>query len=89
MGAYEIEIEYKDGYEEITLIKNEVGFGLARLDADSKEAKSLRDQRYSLEGKKRGIIKISGTEYHLRVTIYQSFGKDVYRLHIEKTGSPS
>ena len=87
MGAYEIEIEYKDGYEEITLIKNEVGIGLDRLDSDSEEAQSLRDQLYSLEGNRRGIIKIDGTEYQLRVTIYQSFGEDVFRLHFEKAGS--
>ena len=85
MGAYEIEIEYKDGYEEITVLKNQVGYGIAKLDSGSEEASSLRNQLYSLQENKQGIIRINGTEYKLRVEIYESFGEDVFRLIIEKS----
>jgi len=85
MGAYEIEIEYKDGYEEITVLKNEVGYGIAKLDSVSEEASSLRNQLYSLQENKQGIIRINGTEYKLRIEIYESFGEDVFRLIIEKS----
>ena len=65
-----VEIEYKDGYEEITVLKNEVGYGIAKLDTGSEEASSLRNQLYSLQENKQGIIRINGTEYKPRVEIY-------------------
>ena len=36
--AYAIEIEYKDGYEEISAINGSFGIGIANLDSDSEEA---------------------------------------------------
>lgn len=85
MGAYEIEIEYKDGYEEITALRNEMGYGIARLDSSSEEASNLRAQLYSIQENKKGILRKSGTEYKLKVKIYESFGEDVFRLKIEES----
>ena len=84
MGACEIEIEYKDGYEEITVLKNNTGYEIAKLDSSSKEASGLRKQLYSIQEKKQGIVRINETEYKLRVKIYKSFGEDVFRLVFEK-----
>ena len=42
LEAREIEVEYKDGYEEITVLKGQMGFGIARLESSGKEATNLR-----------------------------------------------
>ena len=52
MGASGLEIEYKDGYEEISAMSDNMGFGIGRLESSSEEATLLRDELYSI--RKRG-----------------------------------
>lgn len=78
-----IEIECKNGYEEITVLQDNVGYGIARLDSGSKEATRLREQLYSLHDSKKDSIRIGATEYRLNVEICESFGEDVFRLAIK------
>src|SRR4030043_58811 len=47
----EIEIEYKDGYEEIFAIHNCLGRGIGRIESDSEEARSLRQLLHKVEKK--------------------------------------
>jgi len=42
-GAEEIEIDYKDGYEEVLAMNNWVGAGIGKLKSDSEEALALRE----------------------------------------------
>ena len=83
IGAYEIEVEYKNGREEIIALKGSVGFGIASLDADSDEASHLRNQLCEIEDKKKTIVRINETEYKLKINTYESFGETVFRLMIE------
>ncbi len=44
LGGDGSEVEYKDGYEEITAMKANLGFGLGDIKSDSPEASALRDE---------------------------------------------
>jgi hypothetical protein len=85
LEARELEVEYKDGYEEITVLKGQMGFGIARLKSDGKEATNLRNQLYAISQNKEGKIRLNDGEYRLNVETYQSFGEDVFRLTIKKS----
>jgi hypothetical protein len=79
-GGQAIEVEYKDGYEEVFSVgvtaRTGVGF---QLKSSSDEARALRADLYEVV-KKRGIIAVEGREYELRCRIYDSFGEDAFRL---------
>jgi len=47
-GASEMEVEYKDGWEEIYAVGSGIGVGIARLDATSAEARALRKELYAI-----------------------------------------
>jgi hypothetical protein len=82
MGTNEIEIEYKDGYEEIIIRKDQLGFGIDRLKSNSKEAIKLRKQIYDLKKRKR--IQIADEKYKIQIKIYDSFGEDAFRIWFQK-----
>jgi hypothetical protein len=84
VGASELEIEYKDGHEEIFAMKGVQGFGLARLASNSEEAAFLRDELYMIGKRKRGRIRIAGAQYTVKVEIFDSFGEDAFRVTLEK-----
>ena len=79
-GGEAVEVEYKDGYEEIFPLSGPTGGSLGiRLQSSSKEAKSLRADLYRI-AKKRRRITVGGGEYELRCRVYDSFGEDAFRL---------
>lgn len=82
MGADELEIEYKDGYEEIIASKGGLGFGIDRIESNTDEAMSLLDRIHELRKRKR--VKISGEEYKIQISIYDSFGENAYRIKFQK-----
>ena len=79
-GGDAVEVEYKDGYEEVFPVKGQfdtsIGF---RLDRSSQEAKSLREELYKI-AKKRRRLTVGGREYELRCRIYENFGEHAFRL---------
>ena len=79
-GADGLDIEYKDGYEEVCAMKGPIGFGIARFASSGADAKSLRGELYGMK-KKRGRITADGCEYEVRVRTYDSFGEDAF--HVE------
>ncbi len=83
LEAHKLEVEYKDGYEEITVRKSQMGFGVGRLESDGKEATNLRNQLYAIIENKEGKIRLNEKEYKLEVETYESFGEDVFRLTIK------
>lgn len=83
LEARELEVEYKDGYEEITVLKGQTGFGIARLESSGKEANNLRNQLYAIIENKEGKTRLKEKEYKLSVETYESFGEDVFRLTIK------
>lgn len=82
MGADEIEIEYKDGYEEIIASKGGFGFGIDRLESNTDETMRLLKRIHELRKRKR--ITISGKKYKIQIHIYDSFGENAYRIKFQK-----
>ena len=79
-GGDAVEVEYKDGYEEVFPVKGQFGTSIGfRLDRSSQEAKSLREELYKI-AKKRRRLTVSGREYELRCRIYENFGEHAFRL---------
>ncbi len=85
LGADAIEVEYKDRHEEITAMKGNVGVGIGDIPSDSAEAAALRDELWKLRRKVRRI-QVSGVEYKLKVSVFDSFGETAFRLDI-RSGS--
>ena len=82
-GADTLEIEYKDGREDVCAIKGGIGFGIASIESSSEDARAMREQLYTI-GKKGKIISVRGESYHLAVIMYDSFGEDAFRVKIER-----
>ena len=79
-GGEAVEVEYKDGYEEVFPVAGRFGTSIGfRLDSSSEEGKSLREELYKIAKKKR-CLTVSGREYELRCRIYDSFGEHAFRL---------
>ena len=83
LGADSLEIEYKDGYEEIIAIQGNIGIGIERIKSSSTKAKHLRESLYEIS-KKKFRMYISDQEYKLKVKIYDSFGEDAFLINIHK-----
>jgi hypothetical protein len=85
-GGNAVEVEYKDGYEEIFPMSGPVGASIGfRLRSSSKEAKSLRADLYNI-AKKSKRITVDGREYELRCQVHDSFGEDAFRLRWKPMG---
>lgn len=80
MEASGLEIEFKDGYEEIVAMSDNIGFGIGRLKSDSKEATDLREEMYDIAKRKKKIIIIADKKYAVRVKISDSFGEDEFHV---------
>jgi len=83
-GATEFEVEYKDRQEHVVAFSGPVGVGVAAFRSDSDDAQELRSQLYALKKKRRKMIH-AGVEYVLRVTIFDSFGEDAFRVTIKRS----
>jgi hypothetical protein len=80
-GATEFEVEYKDGHEEICVMRGPIGFGIASLRSSSDEAQELRAQLYAAK-KKRKKLAVADMNYVLVVEVFDSFGEDAFRVAI-------
>ncbi len=79
-GGNAVEVEYKDGYEEVCPVGGEGGTSVGfRLESSSEKAKSLREELYKIS-KKRRPLTVGGREYELRFRIDDSFGEHAFRL---------
>lgn len=83
VDADDMEIEYKNGREEVCAVSSGIGVGIASLDSGSEEARLLREELYAIAKKKR-VVRISGCAYAMRVQIFASFGEDAFRVTISK-----
>jgi len=82
-GADAIEVEYKDGCEQVFAVRDGVGYGIARLDTSSDQAASLRKELYGLTKKRRRIAS-GDVEFELRVRVCGSFGEDAFRVEMRR-----
>ena len=83
LGADQLEVEYKDGCEEVFAMKSAFGWGIASIRSTSPEAKSLRHELYAL-AKKKQRVKIDERTYELRARIFDSFGEDAFRVELRR-----
>ncbi len=83
LGADLLEVEYKDGYEEVFIAKRGVGHGIARFRSSSPEAVKLREELHGIAKQKRRIT-VGGSQYELRGSIYESFGEDAFRVELRR-----
>lgn len=83
LKAAELDVEYKDGYEDVYAMSGATGFGIARFVSSSSEGKSLRKGLYAIRKKSR-IVEIAGQTYAVKSTVYNSFGEDAFRVQIKK-----
>ncbi|MGA2263408.1 MAG: hypothetical protein ABSH28_18480 [Acidobacteriota bacterium] len=81
LGGDGLEVEYKDGYEEITAMKANLGVGLGNIKSNSPEATTLRNELWSLRNRTKRI-EVEGRIYKARVTTFDSFGETAYRMEI-------
>jgi hypothetical protein len=81
LGGDGLEIEYKNGYEEVTAIKGNLGFGIGEIKSRSQKAAALRNELWSLRNRTKRI-EVRGTVYKARVTTFDSFGEIAYRIKI-------
>ena len=86
-GANMLDIEYKDGYEEVFAMQGSSdyghGYGVAKLKSSSPEAVSLRKELYAIL-RRRLRIQVNGCTYSLRCHKYDSFGEDAFRIELQR-----
>ncbi|HMD95978.1 MAG TPA: hypothetical protein VKM93_01420 [Terriglobia bacterium] len=85
VGADFIEMEYKDGYEEICFMKGGPEFGSGSgslLKSSSERAKALRKELWALKRKKARVT-VGGVQYRLSVSTYDSFGETAFRARLQ------
>ncbi len=83
LGADQLDVEYKDGYERICAMKAHVGIGIATLKSSGAEACDLRERLYAMTRKK-ASISVQGKAYTLKAELYDSFGEDAFRVAIHE-----
>jgi len=81
-NATTITVEYKDGYEEITIYNGSTGFMIDSVKSGSKEAQDLYDDIFKLKKNKK--ITIGDNVIYTNVSTYDSFGETAYRIHINE-----
>jgi hypothetical protein len=84
-SAETIEIEHKDGYEEVYFMKGGAGSGIS-LPSPSPEVRSLLRELYGIAKGGRQVT-VDGCAYDLRVRIWDSFGEDAFRVSLRRLRS--
>ncbi len=79
-GADAISIEYKDGYEEVCLLKGNFGIGLDKIKSNSDQSRSMFDELARIEAQ--GYIMVGNQRIRLNVDTYDNFGEEAYKITI-------
>ena len=92
LGFDMLEVEYKDGCEEVVALKGGLGFGIARFPSASLESTSLREELYQITKKRRRRrLTVENREYDLRGRMFESFGENAFRVElrcVQKSPAP-
>jgi hypothetical protein len=86
-GAEELDIEYKNGYDEVCMMHGPVGVGIARVRSSSSEGIALREELFGVAKKRRRLF-IAGQAWDLRCRVRDSFGEAAFRVEIRRAKSP-
>jgi hypothetical protein len=81
-GAQSIEVAHKDHLEWVFAHKGETAFATANFPSSSRDAKELRA---NLDAARKRPVRtaIGGEVWILRVEVYDSFGEEAFRVHID------
>ena len=83
LGADTLEIEYRDGYEEVSVLKGGVGFESARLPSSGGRAAALRKELHSLR-EKRVTVAVGSAQYEIRTRAYDHFGEQAFEVQLRR-----
>jgi len=83
LGADLLEVEYKDGHEQVVAAKGGLGCGIASFRSASPEAVRLREELLRIAKKKRRIA-VGDSQYELRGRVYESFGEDAFQVELRR-----
>ena len=84
LGADTIEVEYRDGSEEVSVLKGGVGFGIARLPSMGRRSTALREELDRLRKKKTTKVTVNGAEYEIRVRTYERFVEQMFEVRLRR-----
>ena len=83
LGLGRLEVEYKDGFEEVYGLKDGIGFGIARFRSSSSEGAALRRELYG-NLKKAHRVALDNAEFSLRTRVWDSLGEDAFRVTLQR-----
>lgn len=86
LGADTLEVEYRDGYEEVVAYAGSLGREIARLGSGTAEAKALRSALYASTVRPRRVS-VEGLEYVIRAQVYENFGEDAFRVELGRSNN--
>ncbi len=84
-SADAISIEYKDGYEEVCLLRGNIGLELDKIKSNSDQSKSMFNELAEIEAQ--GYMLIGNQRITLNVDTYDNFGDAAYRITISNSES--
>ena len=83
LGAATIQVVYRDGYEEICVLKGASAFEIARWPSAGQLAVALRNKLHDLR-KKRATVIIRGAVYEIRTRAYDSFSEQAFEVRLRR-----
>ena len=83
-GADALEVEYKDGHEEVVAFRGRLGQEIARLPSSGPDAASLLGELNAI-GRRKESMTLDDHRYELRCHAYESFGEKAYRVELRRT----
>lgn len=83
LGADALEVEYRNGHEDVVALKAHIGVSIARLACGGAEATQLREELAALARRKRKVT-LGGEQCELRATEYDSFGERAFTVAIHR-----
>ena len=84
LGADTIEVEYRDGYEEVSVLKGGVGFGIARFPSMGRRSTALREELDRLRKKTTTKVTVDGADYEVRARTYERFGEQMFEVRLRR-----
>jgi len=82
-GADTLEVEYRDGYREVSAMKGGFGVGIARFPSGGRRATSLCEELLALR-KRKATVTVRGVEYAIRSRVYESFGETAFEVRLRR-----
>jgi len=87
MGADAVEIEYRDGFEDVVAYLGSLGRQLARLRSGSADAVALRRDLSAWKARPRSLT-VEGESRIIRTQVWDSFGEDAFRISLGQPNKP-